>query len=112
MIHSTLMAAGALAAVTFWQFELFFLSTLALVLGAGMAVAEPGIVATDDGHRLMLRGTPVLLLFAVMLGAGAMTTVAAEQIAALLNPHLMPLLHGQEAATFECAATIGQTLPH
>jgi hypothetical protein len=57
----------------------------------------------------MLRGTPVLLLFAVMLGAGAITTVAAEQIAALLDPHLTPWLGGQET-TFECAAMIGEVL--
>lgn len=107
-IQIALIASGALVALTVWQFEMFFLATLAIMLSAGIAVAQPGMVATDEGQRLILRGTPVLLLFAVMLGAGAVTTVAADQIAALLNPHLSPLLGGDDAASFECAATLGE----
>lgn len=110
MIHAALIAGGALAALTFWQFELYFLATLAIMIGAGIAVAQPGFVATDDGRRVMLRGTPVLLLFAVMLGAGGVTTVAADQIAALLDPHLMTLLGDPDGAVLDCTATIGDIL--
>ena len=91
-----------------WQAELFYLATLAIMLGAGIAVAQPGIVSTSEGHRLMLRGTPVLLLFVVMLSAGGMMTVAAEQIAGVLNPHLSSLLGQPEPVALDCNATIGE----
>lgn len=74
-------AATAATAVACWLLGLYIPAAILLLLGGGVAVARPHI----DGTRLILDGTPVLLLFAVMFIAASSMVVAVDRVSAMFN---------------------------
>ena len=73
-------AIGALT-VVLWESQFYFAAMILLLVAAGVAMARPSI----RDHRLMLDGTPVLLLFAVMFVAASGMVYAVEQVGALFE---------------------------
>lgn len=90
----SLVAISALA-VVLWQSQLYFGAMILLLVTAGVAMARPSI----RDHRLMLDGTPVLLMFAVMFVAAGGMVFAVDQVGALFE---------HDSAT-ECTSTASQT---
>ena len=78
-----LMAVSAVV-VMLWQLEAYFSAMLFSLLAVGLVLARP----TIESRQLRLRGTPVLLMFAVMCVAAAGMIGAVDQLLVLLNPAL------------------------
>lgn len=76
----SLVTISALA-VVLWQSEFYFGAMILMLVTAGVAMARPSI----RDHRLILDGTPVLLLFAVMFVAASGMVFAVEQVGALFE---------------------------
>lgn len=78
----TLTAAVAFA---LWQQGWFFAAVVVLTLGGGLAMARP----TIQQRQLCLRGTPVFLMFAVMLVSASGMVFVVDGVADLLAPEVV-----------------------
>ncbi|MEL6447554.1 MAG: hypothetical protein AAFQ62_06355 [Pseudomonadota bacterium] len=76
----SLTAISALA-VVLWQTGLYFGAMILLLVTAGIAIARPSI----RDQRLILDGTPVLLMFAVMFVAASGMVYAVETVGGLFE---------------------------
>lgn len=76
----SITAISALA-VVMWQTGLYFGAMILLLVTAGVAIARP----TIRDQRLILDGTPVLLMFAVMFVAASGMVYAVETVGALFE---------------------------
>ena len=74
-------AVSAVMATALWLLGMYVPAAILLLLGGGLLVARPHF----DDARLILDGTPVLLLFAVMFIAASGMVVAVDRIGALFD---------------------------
>ncbi|MEM7611379.1 MAG: hypothetical protein AAF270_06865 [Pseudomonadota bacterium] len=79
---STTYLTTAIAGLMFWQAGWFLAALITLLLGVGIATAQPCI----ERSKLRLRGTPVLLMFAVMFVSASGMTFAIDSVASLFEP--------------------------
>ncbi|MEM7765454.1 MAG: hypothetical protein AAF290_15425 [Pseudomonadota bacterium] len=79
-------ASTAFMAFMLWQQGWYFGAVLALTLGGGLAMSQPVI----ERRKLCLRGTPVLLMFAVMLVSASGMTVVADEVGEWIAPAEVP----------------------
>lgn len=75
----------ALAAFLLWQQGWYLGAVMALTLGGGLAMAQPAI----EQKRLCLRGTPVILMFAVMVCSASGMVFVADGITAYFAPPIV-----------------------
>lgn len=78
--NASLAAVSALA-VALWQVGFYFGAMILLLVTAGIAMARPCI----RDQRLILDGTPVLLMFAVMFVSASGMVFAVDQVSALFD---------------------------
>ncbi len=87
-------ALTALTALIFWQMDMYIVATICLLIGSGVAVARPHV----EDARLILDGTPVLLLFAVMFISASSMVVAVDQVTAFFDKPASSSCVGAERA--------------
>ena len=71
-------SAGILA----WNTGFFFVAALCLLVGTGIAMAKPRLV----NRRLVLNGTPVMLMLAIMFVSASGMVIAFDQVSDLVAP--------------------------
>ncbi|MEN7342761.1 MAG: hypothetical protein AAAFM81_07430 [Pseudomonadota bacterium] len=74
--------ATAMIAFACWQQGWFFAAVIAVTFGCGVAMARPVV----QNRRLLLRGTPILLMFSVMLGSASGMAVVSDQVTDWMAP--------------------------
>lgn len=70
------------AGVVAWSTGFFFVAALCLLVGAGIAMAKPQLV----NRRLVLNGTPVMLMLAIMFVSASGMVIAVDQVSDLFAP--------------------------
>lgn len=86
-IFLTYLITG-IAAAALLQQGLNFAAVLTLFVGGGLAMARPVV----RQRRLMLRGTPVLLMFAVMLVSASGMTLVADSVTTFVQGDPEPVV--------------------
>ena len=80
-------AVAFVIATVLWRADLYLGAIITLLIGGGLAMARP----TLEDQRVVLRGTPIVLMFAVMLTSASGMVYAVDQVSALWAPAPEPV---------------------